>query len=84
MLGTLVSFACNSDQNAGAVSPESASEFARPGIARPENSRPEPPAAQWNLVELLREGAASPLHPSDGAGRAWLEPVDGAIRGVKG
>ena len=32
-----------------------------------------PPHARWDTVEMLREAARLPYHPSDGGGRAWLE-----------
>lgn len=37
-----------------------------------------PPTAQWDVVEAMREEAGRERHPADGAGRAWLEPVEGA------
>ncbi len=36
-----------------------------------------PPHARWDMVAQLREDRAAERHPSDGAGRAWLEEVDG-------
>ncbi|MCH2170337.1 CehA/McbA family metallohydrolase [Myxococcota bacterium] len=45
--------------------------------ARPE--RPGPPTARWEMVDMLRAGRDHPPHPSDGGGRAWLEPEDGQI-----
>jgi len=37
-----------------------------------EPTRPGPATARWDIVHLLREADAIPLHPSDGGGRAWL------------
>jgi len=68
VLCTLASFACNSDQYTAVVAPESASE----------TPRPEPPTSLWDVVDAMRESATYPRHPSDGAGRAWLEKVEGA------
>jgi hypothetical protein len=44
-----------------------------------ESSRREgPPTALWDLAESMREEATRERHPADGAGRAWLEAVEGA------
>ncbi len=45
----------------------------------PPPPREGPPTALWDLVDDLRESAATLRHPSDGAGRAWLEPVEGEL-----
>jgi hypothetical protein len=50
-------------------------------VADPE---PGPPGAKWELVEMLRESAAQEPGPSDGGGRAWLDPGDGPPRAVVG
>jgi hypothetical protein len=51
-----------------------------PDPGGPEPQRPGPPGARWDAVEMLRESLARPRHPSDGGGRAWLEPEDGGER----
>jgi len=43
----------------------------------PEPPAEGPPTAHWDLFESLREDATREHHPADGAGRAWLEPVEG-------
>jgi hypothetical protein len=53
-----------------------------PPPAQPSATPEGPPTAQWDLVESLREDAARERHPADGAGRAWLEPVEGAAPGA--
>jgi hypothetical protein len=49
-----------------------------PPPAEPSGTPEGPPTAQWDVVESLREEAGRDRHPADGAGRAWLEPVEGA------
>jgi len=40
----------------------------------------EPPTAVWPTVRQLEEDLAAERHPSDGGGRAWLEPgEDGTV-----
>ena len=39
-----------------------------------EAARPGPATARWDVVDLLREAALFSDHPSDGGGRAWLDP----------
>jgi len=47
-----------------------------------DDGRGDPPGAQRELVEALREAAARVPHPSDGGGRAWLEPGADAVVAV--
>jgi hypothetical protein len=54
--------------------PKTPEPSAPPGDSRGEG----PPTALWDVVEDLRDEAARDRHPADGAGRAWIEPVDGA------
>jgi hypothetical protein len=49
-----------------------------PPPPEPSPTREGPPTALWDLVEDLRAEARREHHPADGAGRAWLEPVEGA------
>ncbi|HKA14697.1 MAG TPA: CehA/McbA family metallohydrolase [Myxococcota bacterium] len=44
---------------------------AQPAAAA-EAARPGPPTARWDVVDLMRDGAAAPRHPADGGGRARL------------
>lgn len=47
----------------------------------PAGSAPPEPGRQprIDVVEALRADQASPRHPSDGAGRAWVESVEGRV-----
>jgi len=54
--------------------PEPPEPSATPGGRSSEG----PPTAQWDVVESLRDEAKRDRHPSDGAGRARLELVEGA------
>jgi hypothetical protein len=44
----------------------------------------DPPGANIELVQALREDLAAPRHPSDGGGRAWLEGEQSAVAGHTG
>ncbi len=46
----------------------------------PTPPREGPPHARWDTVDDLREALAQQPHPSDGGGRAWLEPGEGDTR----
>ena len=48
-------------------------EEAQRSAAVPSPTRTGPATARWQIVDLLREDLATPRHPSDGGGRAWLE-----------
>ena len=54
--------------------PQSPEPSASPGDSHSEG----PPTAKWDVVEAMREEVGRERHPADGAGRAWLEPVEGA------
>jgi hypothetical protein len=50
------------------------------GCGGDAEERPEPigsPNARWDVVEMFRADRAAERHPSDGAGKAWLESSDG-------
>ncbi len=53
-------------------------QVARDAPAAPP--REGPPHARWDTVDELREALAQQPHPSDGGGRAWLEPGEGDTR----
>ena len=42
--------------------------------AAPSRRPGDPPTAQRETLEALRQAQRAPRHPSDGGGRAWLEP----------
>jgi len=46
------------------------------GVARLEEHDSLSPSAQLATVAALEEDLAAPRHPSDGAGRAWLDPAE--------
>ncbi|HEX6886062.1 MAG TPA: CehA/McbA family metallohydrolase [Planctomycetota bacterium] len=65
-----LAFTCGgSDQPPAPAAPES---------AVPGNHPDDPPRALRGTLESLREARRAPRHPSDGAGRAWLEPESSA------
>jgi len=43
----------------------------------PNDASGYPPGALPELVDTLRESLATQPHPSDGGGRAWLDPIPG-------
>ena len=69
----LAAFAC------GQPAPESAPKpDAKPPAAQPERGD-APPTAKLDTAQMLKDDLAAQRHPSDGGGRAWLEPSkDGA------
>jgi len=55
-----------------------------PESAPTPNPEGDPPGANMELVQALREDLAAPRHPSDGGGRAWLEGEQSAVAGHTG
>jgi hypothetical protein len=45
---------------------------APPGESAAREPRPGPPTARWDVLDVLRAGAAAVRHPADGGGRAQL------------
>ncbi|MBW2667840.1 MAG: hypothetical protein JRE13_16255, partial [Deltaproteobacteria bacterium] len=68
-LATLV--ACGGEESAPTPSEPPANEAYQ---SAQNDEQAGPAGAQWELVEAMREAAARVPHPSDGGGRAWLEP----------
>lgn len=67
-----LAFTCGGDPAEGAreAGAPSSREPLLTGLRRPD----DPPTGQREIVESLRAAQRAPRHPSDGAGRAWLEP----------
>jgi hypothetical protein len=75
-----VSLGCGAEEPTSDSVP--ASKTASAGAGAESTDAADPPVgspnAQPELEAMLREDAMAPRHASDGGGRAWLDPVDGA------
>ena len=68
----LAALACSQPAADSAPAPaKSPAEPAQPGDA--------PPTAKLDTAQMLKEDLAAQRHPSDGGGRAWLEPSREAV-----
>ena len=72
-VGVSAGIGCENDAVPDSIEPGAPS----PPPTEPSPARPGPSSARWDVMDLLRAGrdAAQQLHPSDGGGRAWLEPT---------
>jgi hypothetical protein len=52
--------------------PASTPAVPTPARSAAPSERAGPPTARWDVLDLLRAGAAAKRHPADGGGRAWL------------
>src|SRR6185295_1612779 len=71
-----LAFTCGGDEPAA---PTAEYEAESSALAPPEELDParlpgDPPRALRGTLDGLRQAARAPRHPSDGGGRAWLEP----------